>query len=641
MLADVGGKLRKEQETLLRTLLRQSRAVKSDELAQELGCSTRSIKNYVKQVNGLSEQIIIYSSKDGYLINRRLALGLLDQQEGSPLPQSHTERARYIIKRLALEHGSSLNVFDLCEELYISLSTLRSDVRKMNLTYERFDVSFRSQENKLELAGSEHAKRRLFGYALFEEAGGFISIAALRECFSPDDVEAVSASLDETMSSHACRINEISRNNLLMHLLILISRVREGAVLQGGPEEQGMYQEEERTRFLCDSLSRSFSIELGREDRLEVQMLLKAYTNPTANQDRKDLEGVIGGQMVEEIGEMVSAVAQYYDVNLCTDSLLMPLCLHIKGLIERGREGFFAKNPLAPTIREEYPLVYDIGTNLAIRIAHRYDLALTEDETAFIAIHVGAELERQRLEDSRVKAALICPDYHGMADGLAEQIEHEYSESLEIVAVASDEMGVEGLSFDLLITTIPVDEAAYPRVARVAPLGRGLDLGDVISEIRHERELQTLEEHFEDYLSEPLFFPQVERVPREQVITLLCSRLRELGYVDEFFDVDVLQRENASSTSYGAIAIPHAASMTSNKTCIAVATSNEGIPWGPSTVHLVLLFAMSDTDMGIFRKLYEAMIGLLSEPCAVEALSRSESFEEFDKEIMRLTRESG
>lgn len=634
--------MKQGQENLLRALLRHDHSVKSGELAEELGCSPRSVKTYVRQVNDLAGDRVIISSKNGYLLNRRLALNLLDQQDGAPLPQSHAERSRYIIKRFALEHESSLNVFDLCEELYVSLSTLRSDIRKMNLAYERFDVSFHSQSNELQLVGSEQAKRHLFGYALFEETSmGVVSLRALRESFAAADMDAVDEALDATMEVSGHRINEISRNNLLMHLLIIVNRVRSGDSLREDAPERPAPDEDGPSRFLCDRLSRSFSVELSESERLEVRMLLKAYTNAIVSQDQRSITRLVGERLVDEARGMTAAISRQYDVDLCTSSFLMPFCLHLKNLIERNHEGIFAKNPLAQTIRRDCPLIYDIGTGLAIRIARQYDLELTEDETAFIALHVGAELERQRLDDSKVRAAVICPDYHDMARRLVEQLELDYSANLDVVAVAPDESGLGDTAFDLLVTTLPVDETAYPRVVRTAPFVRGAELSgvaDAISEVRRERELSSLERHFRDYFSERLFFPQVSGVTREQVISLLCSRLQGLGFVDEFFDADVLQREHASNTAFGAMAIPHAASMSANKTCIAVATSVDGIPWGPATVKLVLLFAISDVDKGTFRTLYEAMISLLSEPGVADSLSTMGSFAEFQAAIMGMTR---
>lgn len=628
-------------EQLLRALLHHDSATRSADLANEIGCSSRSIKSYVKQINEHAGDVVVFSSKDGYLLNRKLALNLLDQQKGSPIPQSKSERSAYIIKRFAIGHEEAIDLFDLCEELYISFSTLRSDIKRMNLAYERFGVSFQTKNNLLSLVGPERGKRRLIGHALLEETGtGVMSIAALKRSFSPSDVDAVCDALDASMEKTGRRVNEISRNNLIMHLLILVDRVRDGDRV---PHEEGdaLATGEETAAELCSRLSNSLSLSFEGDEIAEVQMLIKAYSNTIVDSDQQQLEQAVGASFVREVRELVEAVSSQYDVTLATQSFLMPLCLHLKNLIERNRRGIFARNSLARTVREECPLTYDIGTSLSIRVANKYGLELSEDEIAFVALHVGAELERQRLDESRARAALLCPDYRGMAQSLLESIEQNYSSTLDVIAVASDEHELSDLEFDLLITTTPLNETSYPRVVSIPPFSGDRsrpEIADAISKIRRERELEVLEAHFDDYFSEPLFFPVPEGITREKTISLLCGKLQELGYVDEYFDKDVLQREHASNTAFGAIAIPHAASMSANKTCISVATSSEGIVWGNSVVKLVLLFAISDVDKGMFRMLYEAMIGLLTESGAADLLSQARSFQEFRGQVMQLTR---
>lgn len=633
--------MKQGHEELLRALLRHDSATRSTDLAKEIGRSPRSIKSYVKQINESAGDLVIFSSKDGYLLNRKIALTLLDQQEGSPVPQSASERSSYIVKRFIVDHEESLDLFDLCEELYVSFSTLRSDIRRMNLSYERLGISFKTQNNRLSMAGPEKSKRRLIGQCLLEEAGtGAIGIAALKESYSALDVDSVTNALDETMRLSNRRINEISRNNLIMHLLILVDRVRNGDVLPHDSESpERLAEKDPVAEELCRRLSSDFSIEFGLDELLGIQMLLMAYTNAVASPDYAQLERIVGKELVQDARDLAEAISEQYDVNLATQSFLMPFCLHLKNLIERNQKGVFARNSLAKTVREECPLTYDIGTSLSIRLANKYGLTLSEDEIAFVALHVGAELERQRLDDTKVKGALLCPDYHGMAGALLEQLELAHSATLDIVACVPDENGLTGVAYDLLITTVPVNEASHPRVVNIPPFSRGgfPDISDAILSVRQDKELQALEARFDDYFSETLFFPQVEGMSREEIIKLLCSRLQELGYVDEFFDKDVLQREHASNTAFGAIAIPHAASMSANKTCISVATSTEGITWGSAAVRLVLLFAISDVDKGAFRTLYEAMIGLLSEGEATDLLSRATSFDEFRHAVMRST----
>ena len=100
-----------------------------------------------------------------------------------------------------------------------------------------------------------------------------------------------------------------------------------------------------------------------------------------------------------------------------------------------------------------------------------------------------------------------------------------YSATLDIVACAPDENGLAGVTYDLLITTVPVNEAAYPRMVSIPPFSRGgfPDISDAILSVRQEKELQALETRFDDYFSETLFFPQVEGMSLEKIIRLRIS----------------------------------------------------------------------------------------------------------------------
>jgi len=72
--------INEKQQELLKYLSNENRIVTSIELANALNISTRSIKNYVSQLNTLFESKIIISSRNGYLLsNHSLIPSLLAQ----------------------------------------------------------------------------------------------------------------------------------------------------------------------------------------------------------------------------------------------------------------------------------------------------------------------------------------------------------------------------------------------------------------------------------------------------------------------------------------------------------------------------------------------------------------------------------
>ena len=73
----------------------------------------------------------------GYTALKTSDLSFLDEPQ--TFAMSYAERSVYIIKKMLIEHRP-LNTFDLCDELFISYSTLKSDLAKMNTLYQSFHV---------------------------------------------------------------------------------------------------------------------------------------------------------------------------------------------------------------------------------------------------------------------------------------------------------------------------------------------------------------------------------------------------------------------------------------------------------------------------------------------------------------------
>ena len=115
---------------------------KSTEIANALQISPRSVKTYVAQINSLYNKKIILSSRNGYELNHAIYSALFLDTDGGALPQTSEERAFYIIKQLILAHSSHLDLFDLCDYLCVSYSTIKSDIGKMNKTFGGYNVRF-------------------------------------------------------------------------------------------------------------------------------------------------------------------------------------------------------------------------------------------------------------------------------------------------------------------------------------------------------------------------------------------------------------------------------------------------------------------------------------------------------------------
>ena len=159
--------MKKKHVELLQFLLHHATAVTSRQLAAALSISTRSVKNYVNEINLLGNQKVILSSKQGYTVQAAQAKELLSVKEES-IPQTSLERGFYIVKQIMLEHSSHMDLYDLCDALYVSYSTIKADIAKMNRAFANFHIEFTCENEEVRLHGSEKDKRRLVSYVMYE-----------------------------------------------------------------------------------------------------------------------------------------------------------------------------------------------------------------------------------------------------------------------------------------------------------------------------------------------------------------------------------------------------------------------------------------------------------------------------------------
>ena len=111
-------------------LLLEAQPRTSANLAERLDVSVRSVKNYVREINEEFPNTI-QSSYEGYRIDSKVGVMILADNTNH-IPQTSDERVSYIINKL-INHNShvTLDTYDLCDELFVSMSTLKNELTKV------------------------------------------------------------------------------------------------------------------------------------------------------------------------------------------------------------------------------------------------------------------------------------------------------------------------------------------------------------------------------------------------------------------------------------------------------------------------------------------------------------------------------
>ena len=636
--------MKKKEQELLNYLSEFNKPIRSAEIANALDISVRSVKNYVHNINSLYGKNIILSSRNGYELNLQNNYSLVLTNSSEQIPQTLEERSFFIIKQLVLNHSVQIEIFDLCDSLCVSYSTIKSIISKMNKTYSSYNLEFYCEHDCVRIKGDEINKRKLLSYIINEESkSSIMNVNVLKNNFASIDVEKLQNIIFTTFKKYNYYLNDFSSMNLLLHLLIIVDRELNGNELNDGQNEVSIDNQDE-LNFLNEfiaQLETTFEISINKYERFEIYMLFKTNANFSIEDSSKKLKELVGDNIIELIDKYVEDINNIYMVDLSSKAFKTPFTLHLKNLLLRAQSGKYTSNPMVETIKNNSPLIFDIAIYISLDLAERFNIKINEDETAFLAMHIGSEIERQADNKDKIPVAILCPNYHNMADQIMNSLMLNFGNQLNMVGSIHNENDFYTLNnpVSILFTTIPVTTKIINTntnepldVVLISPLNLKSQFSIIQNAILQAQEKyrdRKLKVKFNDFFEQSLFVVDSKLKNKKQVLTKLCDCLLVQNYVDTNFEESVYKRENAAGTAFGNVAIPHSIEMNAIKTSIAVAISKEGIQWNSNIVHIVLLLAINKADRRSFRALYESLISLFSEDKVIQEIRNCTSFDEF------------
>lgn len=630
--------MRMKQEELINYLYTHNEKVTANILSKALNLSIRTIKSYIAELN-MNYPSLISSSNRGYVIDKVKANSLLQYKDD--IPQDYESRCIYIIKKTLLEKQDYIDIFDLCEELFISYSTLKKDIYKMNTSFANFKITFSSENNKLHVGGSEQNKRKLISHVMSEEvSGNFLNLTLLQESFPDYDLDDACTLIKDICKQHHYYLNDFSCVNFILHVTIMVSRINHGNHIINNNEliQVTNKNDEKIAKELCLALEQVFNVSFNSSEILEIYILFKNNAN-YINDENENVSLLVSDEIIQITKNIIKNVDEHFFINLDSDNFITPFMLHLKNLKNRLIKNNLLKNPMLDSIKISCPTIYDISTFIAYQLTLSFHENVNEDEIAFIALHVGTEIERQKKEETKVSCLLLCPEYLNITSTLHKKIMMDFGDQLTIQKSISFENEILGNNFDLLITTVPVLESTNYFTVLLPPFPMSYEKNkilDAIIRIENTKKSQILTNNLNFYFNEKLFYSMNEDISKSAVINELAERMINLGYVEENFKEEIWKRETASSTAFMNIAIPHPMKMSAYKTSIGVVISHKGIDWGNQHfVNVVFMIAFNKIDNKHFHALYESLVLLFNEPIVISEIKKCKNFNDFKDIVIK------
>ncbi|WP_324014235.1 MULTISPECIES: BglG family transcription antiterminator [unclassified Microbacterium] len=620
---------RQRQDRLVAILLRDGGWMTAAALADLLGVTPRSVRSYVTAVNArVPDHPVIASGPAGY---RAHPTGAALLRERDQPPQSAPRDRLHRLIHALIDADDGLDVYETADAFHVSEATLESDLARVRaLVREGGELSLDRSGPRIALVGTELARRRLLSSLAHDEMeDGAFDVEALRRVAGSTSVPAEAfgrfkSALAAELGDLGYFVNEFAVADVTLHVSIAVDRASQGRALEtvhGTPPA-----EQERLAEVVGRLAEAaLGVTLGRGDRMHLaSLLLTRVVVPGA--------GAVGTAGVDPVVDAavraaVARVSNEYLVALGRDEFVERLALHVQNLAHRAREQAWSRNPLTRSLKTTYPMIFEVAVSIAGELSERLGMSIRDDEIAYIAMHVGGELERERRAETRLTATIVCPGYYELHELLRSSITRSLGQAVEVTEVVTRvDPDWKAIDTDLVLTTIEPPTPSESTV-RIRPFLTDGDVERVMqaaARIRRGRRLSRLRAELERYFDAGAFVRGLDdALGEEGIIRALGALLVERGVIDDAYVEGAIERERMSSTAFtDALAVPHALRMTASRTAIAIGIADPSVAWGDGRVQVVALAAFSESDREAFQTVFEQFVEVFGERENVQRIIR-------------------
>lgn len=502
-----------------------------------------------------------------------------------------------------------LKLEDLMEEMYISRSTIKNDMKDVRDYLKEYSIDFVTKPHYgLRVVGNERDIRNAISTLINSVNEGFAGNKnhELSYLFDKEVLDDIYDILVQKINKSSIKLSDIALNNLVLHIAIAIKRIQINHYFESSIDlDLESNKEYVLAKEIISTIERKYDITFPNAEITYITMHLMG-TKLIVKQDGD----VILSQEEEELFEIarriINTVGDKLQYNLKDDpELLTSIVMHLKPAIYRYHNNMNIRNPLLDSIKTNYSDVFDAALLASEILVEKLGINFNEDELGYIAIHLGTAIERVKLEKTPLKTLVVCTTGVGSSKLLKYKLNSKFGEFLDIIDT-TEMYNVENYldkNLELIITTVPFNNKMnIPQI--------------FISDILGDLNFEEIKDFIESKRKKPIKFLDLEDVyinlefnSKLEVLEYLTSQIVENHNEDKDLLSLILEREKIVTTALGnLVAVPHPIKPITKNTFLTIATLKQPIDWDGKKVQLVVILNVSkDADVA-FEEMYEILL---------------------------------
>ena len=636
---------------LLEFLLKQHEYLSANQLAEKYGVSTKTVYQDIDKLNdffdeGELKSRIVKVPRKGIKLSadeerkKIHSLLLVNKHESGVQDFSPEYRESELIKRLFINQ-EDLDIYDFAEEMYVTESTVHRDIDKLEKNLGQFNLKIRIKHDQLFVDGDEwNIRKALQSYVIQAQSLG--REENIERFFSEKDIEICKEAISRLSQKYHHQFSEEYSCLLLVECLVFKKRTEHNNCLT------------ERTSNLINDLNhlevyffsgellesvinKSFS-EISPYEIEAMAYSLLAYGFSIQSADYiQNIE--------HQVNELIIKVSNLLSLDLSKDNhLKLMLSNHISKMIFRLRNQIYITNPALEEIKKQYSSLFNVIW-IAIRgLSKYYEINISNEELAFIVIHFQLAIEKIV---KPLNIVVICQNGIATSELIMSKLHKIFDLDAKITNINARELDFYDLSnIDLIISTIALPEVKVP-VIEVSPILTK----DEIESIRsfyseHMTDNYTLMrtsldgrkfnlESLKTLIKKPSLIRETVKSKKECIEKMIRECDATNRRIKEFKE-SILERETLGSTSvYTGVALPHCDPRFVEQSELIVMTLDKPINWGKNNVKLIILIAVAENDIPIFKDSLIALYSVIENQELMNELVQLENGDEIKNRLLK------
>lgn len=448
----------------------------SENLAEELHVSTRTIKTDIKRLN-------IKTLRFGFQINAKHRYGyrltvtdnhlyesfrntLLFETDNHwiySIPQNRTQRINYIIlKLLSVDYYIQLD--DLAEEMGVEKSTLQSYMNDVRLILAKYHLQIESVYKRgVILIGSEIDIRICSAEYFFHNSITKNILTEDNSIFdnesSQKEIKQIKAILSQVLKKHKIHISNVSFESMTIHIYVATRRWIFYNYVKC---------DENYLMYIKDSKELNAGIELKSilENKYNIMLPFDEAVYFAIHFKTKHIENDFDMHDNLEIHEVILDIFEQIQIKFGIDftvdeQLIHLLSMHLPAMISRLELNMTLRNIQSYEYFRKYILAFLMTKEVYKVIDKRYSLKIDVNEYSFLVLYFNLAIERE-LKKKKVKLLLITGSGRPEGIVLFNMIKEKFGQRIEQMDIANYTNHEQIDQYDLIVTTFPISINAKP-----------------------------------------------------------------------------------------------------------------------------------------------------------------------------------